>query len=86
VTVTTEVPAGVVEVVEIVKIAAMEVAPGVTGFGLKLHCAPGGSPEHESVTGFAKAAPTGATVKAYGPVVPPAVTVLLAVEEFRTKF
>ena len=63
VTVTTEVPAGVVEAVEIVKVAAAEVLPGVTGFGLKLHCAPGGSPEHESVTGFAKAAPTGETVK-----------------------
>src|ERR1700722_10340615 len=85
VTVTTDVPAGVVEAVEIVKLAATEVAPGLIGFGLKLHCAPGGSPEHESVTGFAKAAPTDETVKLYPPVVPPAVTVWLVGEVLRAK-
>jgi hypothetical protein len=61
--------------------------PGVIGpEGLKLHCACGGRPDvHASETAALKDAPIGCTVKLYGPLVCPAVTVWLGVEDLTRK-
>lgn len=51
-------------VVVIVMVTVADPLPGVNGFGVKLHCASAGRPEHESVTAFGKDEPTGLTVNA----------------------
>jgi hypothetical protein len=66
-------------VVEMLSVTSTAELLGVTGVdGLKLHCAPGGNPApHDRVTALVKVVPTGCTVRAYAPVVCPAVTVWL---------
>jgi hypothetical protein len=51
------------DVVEIVTTTAAELAPGVTGFGLKLHSEIAGAPEQDRVTALANDEPTGRTLK-----------------------
>jgi uncharacterized Zn-finger protein len=66
---------------------SMAELPGVIGVdGLKLHCAPVGNPfVHARVTAPVKDEPTGCTTSAYDPVVWPAFTVWLEVDEVTTK-
>jgi hypothetical protein len=63
VTTTGYVPAVEVLLVVIVVTTATEAFPGVTGFGVNLHCAPEGIPLQESVTALANDSPTGSTLK-----------------------
>src|SRR5579863_5757128 len=76
--------AGVEASVEMVMTTSTPPLPmgGGTGLGVKLHCAPVGSPpEQESATGLLNDVPTGSTITLYGPVVCPATTVWLLAEE-----
>ena len=75
--------------VEMLITTAAEPLPGTIGVdGLKMHCAPAGSPRgQESVTPPGKDEPVGAgaTVSWYAPVVCPATTVWLRVAELTEK-
>ena len=72
--------------VETVIATAAVLLPGVTGFGLNPHCAPAGRPPvQDSVTALSNDAPTGWTVRLYGPAVWPGKTVWLAVAELTLK-
>ena len=73
-------------VVEMVIATVAALLAGVTGFGLKLHCAPAGRPPAQaSVTALSNDVPTGWTVRLYGPAVWPGKTVWLAVAELTLK-
>ena len=79
--------AALFDLVEMLITTSTAELPGVIGpEGLKLHCACGGRPDVQaSDTGELKVAPIGCTVKLYGPLVCPAVTVWLDVEDLTRK-
>jgi len=79
--------AALLDLVEMLITTSTAELPGVTGpDGLKLHCACGGRPDvHARETGELKDDPIGCTVRLYGPLVCPADTVWLGVEDLTRK-